>query len=1054
MVRHLVFPALLIALVLSVPVAGGQAKKSRPLNVGPPPIASDKTVRYDYDIVYVRAPRKGDDKQIAWAEVFRPLRAEPGSDLMLLHPDGSEEVLVVAGDDAIADPFVSFDGESVYYARFHNICKPGTESLTSESADIFKIHVRSKKIVQLTRQEFTPNTGVIDAKVKAPGVYNLGPCPLPGGKVMFTSNRNGFVPTKGYTPSTLQLFVMDDDGGPKKGSDPLKSQGQTPFSGTNVELIGHLNINCALHPTILKDGRVMFTSYESQGLRDLRLWAVWTIHPDGTHWEPLFSALGPSGDMAYHFMTQLSDEHIVVEEYYNLNNQGFGTYYKFAARAPQGQPFFGPASVQDPRNLAYNGMAYHRVPFSPLGLERLTPFCTAFDAPAPLSDPKDPTSPRVGKVTHPSAAPDNHLLTVWSPGPVNSNNGLRKPAIDSGLYLIKAGQTVDEPGQMLKIKNDPKYNEQWPRALVPYRRIHGVDEPARLPRLANDGKRSPHLPEGTPFGLVGTSSMYKRESYPHGAVPSGKWTANYPGGNDPFQGLGTLAYSGIAGNWFVQGADACRYDNSEVHAVRILATEPTTDPRFTGKPGRRWWNVANERLRILGEVPVRHFGEPGASATGGQPLDPDGNPDTSFLVKLPADVAFTFQTLDKNGMVLNMAQTWHQVRPSEIRHDCGGCHAHSQRPTSFETTAAARPGYVPFDLTRQTPLLTTKAHDQSGRKWDAADETGLRYATGPRNVEYFRDIRPILERSCAACHTKKSEQPAGNLVLDDDELVQGPGSLGGVVTGPPGKVPGTYFRLALDHAGRYGHKSPVGNWPHPQASRYVRMFQSRRSLLIWKVFGQRLDGFRDDDFAHETVPGDPRSLQYQGKPLAARPEQRRLINLAYTGGIMPPPEAVAGTYAGPDGTKIKVAPLSAEDRLTLVRWIDLGCPIDLDFDPAQPERRGNGWMQDDSRPTLTLTLPQPGANPALERILVGMHDYDSGLDLSSFDVRADFAVAGMPAGANLAPKFTAREGGVWELRLAAPITGLPRGKLTVSVKDRQGNRTNVERSFSISAGPR
>ena len=41
---------------------------------------------------------------------------------------------------------------------------------------------------------------------------------------------------------------------------------------------------------------------------------------------------------------------------------------------------------------------------------------------------------------------------------------------------------------MLLIKNDPKYNEQWPRAVVPYKRIYGVDEPKRLPPLANDGK--------------------------------------------------------------------------------------------------------------------------------------------------------------------------------------------------------------------------------------------------------------------------------------------------------------------------------------------------------------------------------------------------------------------------------------------------------------------------------------------------------------------------------------------------------------------------------------
>jgi hypothetical protein len=308
--------------------------------------------------------------------------------------------------------------------------------------------------------------------------------------------------------------------------------------------------------------------------------------------------------------SQLSDENIVFEEYYNLNNLGFGTFYKVAPRAPEGQPFFGPASLRDARNLPYNGMTFSRIPFTPHGLQWLTPFVTAFDAPAKLSDPTKPDSVRVGKVTHPSGAPDNHLLAVWSPGPVNSNNGLKKPAIDSGLYLLKDGKVIDEPGQMWLIKNDPHYNEQWPRALVPYKRIYRVDEPARLPVLVNDGKRSPHLPEGTPFGLIGSSSLYKRESYPHGEVRPGEVTAKYGGGNDPFEGLGSLAYDGNNGNWFVQGADTCHYDNSEIHTLRILITEPTTDPRYTGKTTRLWWNAANERLRILGEIPVRKFPSP------------------------------------------------------------------------------------------------------------------------------------------------------------------------------------------------------------------------------------------------------------------------------------------------------------------------------------------------------------------------------------------------------------------------------------------------------------
>src|SRR5205814_25934 len=171
-----------------------------------------------------------------------------------------------------------------------------------------------------------------------------------------------------------------------------------------------------------------------------------------------------------------------------------------------------------------------------------------------------------------------------------------------------------------------------------------------------------------------------------------------------------------------------------------------------------------ERLRILGEIPLRKF----AGKDGQETLDPDGNPDTSFLAKIPADLAFTFQTLDKDGLVLNMAQTWHQLRPGEIRNDCGGCHAHSQKPTLFEQTAAAKPDYALFDLTMKTSLVTTKKLDESGKKWDAKDQTGLRYETSPKTVEYFKDVKPIFDRSCVACHSQKLDKPAAGLVLDDE----------------------------------------------------------------------------------------------------------------------------------------------------------------------------------------------------------------------------------------------------------------------------------------------
>jgi hypothetical protein len=297
-------------------------------------------------------------------------------------------------------------------------------------------------------------------------------------------------------------------------------------------------------------------------------------------------------------------------------------------------------------------------------------------------------------------------------------------------------------------------------------------------------------------------------------------------------------------NWHNQGADAGLYSNSDIHAVRILAMEPTTDRHRGPDAGRRFYNHAQERLRILGEIPVHKF-----DADGGQPEDPDGNPDTSFLAKIPADTAFTFQTIDADGMVLNMSQTWHQLRPGEVRTDCGGCHAHSQKPTLFAETVAGGEGYEVWDLVNGTPLVTSAAKDESKRRWDKKQEAGLRTAKEEVvNVEYYRDIRPILDRSCVACHTKEKEEPAGNLVLDaDDEEVQ---------YRHLGKFPGTYFRLALDEGAAFGHKPPTyDSWGYPQASRTIRKFQARRSLLVWKIYGARLDGFSNDDHPSESKPG-------------------------------------------------------------------------------------------------------------------------------------------------------------------------------------------------------
>ncbi|QVL31469.1 hypothetical protein KIH39_21875 [Telmatocola sphagniphila] len=1008
------------------------------LNITPPSLREDKSVRYDFDIVYVRMPRKGDSTPTVWPEIDHPLLMEPGADLMLLHPDGQEELLVQGGlDGAIMDPVVSLDGKSVYYVHLRGL--KGTNQFTQPpfgGSDIYKLDLASGKKTLLTEQKYEPNTGATawgrlyrnednGRTYFNHGVFNTGPCPLPGGKLAFVSSRYGFQAPKHSSPC-LQLFVMDEDTG-------------------ETECIGFLNAGMALHPVVLRDGRIMFSSFESQGLRNNLLWGIWGIHPDGTNWEPIVSAFDPvNAPNLFHFQAQLSDGSLVIEEYYNHNNAGFGSLLKLPTSNPEGYPPFGPGHMEDPRNppLRFgrydNGKGlYYKLPFSPHGVESFTRFASNAEGPAGPSDLKDPQSIAVGKFTHPAPAPENNLLVVWSPGPVNTHLVQRNPVVDAGIYMILGGKPIDEPGQMRLIKNDPRYNEIFPKAVVPYERIYGIKEPKTLPRYRNDGSLSTYLPAGTPFGLIGTSSLYKRESYPNGYVAAGTVTAGFKGedksgyaGLDPFN----TAENGASLNWFNQGAEAGKYSNDDIHAIRILLMEPTTDRRKGGpKAGRLFRNHANERLRILGEIPVRKFDKDGK-----EPLDTDGNPDTSFLARIPADTAFTFQTLDKNGMVLNMSQTWHQLRPGEIRHDCGGCHAHSQKPTEFAKTKAAQKDYVPFDLVEKFPMITTAEQDQSHQQWDKDRQTGIRYEKSVRDVEYFRDIKPIFEKSCVACHTEKSGEAAAKLVLDDNRPYP-------IRHDHP--VPSTYFRLAMDKEAKFGYKPLIGSWRQTNASRYIREFQSRRSLLVWKVFGRRLDGWTNEDFPTETKPGDPSTLTFHGQSLPPTRENLNKADLDYTGSIMPPPEAVAGTYKTPDGKTIQVEPLTEEDKRNIARWIDLGCPLDIDYHPARTSG-GFGWFCDDQRPVVTVTSPQPGVNKEFNRILIGLWDVNSGLDQDSWTVKADFEVNGQKPGSDLSSLFKKRETGIWELQLSSAPAIIERGEIIVTIRDNQGNTTRVDRIFS------
>ena len=80
-----------------------------------------------------------------------------------------------------------------------------------------------------------------------------------------------------------------------------------------------------------------------------------------------------------------------------------------------------------------------------------------------------------------------------------------------------------------------------------------------------------------------------------------------PPWNDFFDGLDAFNTdeNDQSSNWFWQGADAGKYTNADIWAIRILSMEANTHFSYGPHEGKHFYNHAGERLRILGEIPVR-----------------------------------------------------------------------------------------------------------------------------------------------------------------------------------------------------------------------------------------------------------------------------------------------------------------------------------------------------------------------------------------------------------------------------------------------------------------
>lgn len=588
-----------------------------------------------------------------------------GTDLVIADPDGTERVLVKGQDDAagflaVHDFCISLDGQSIIYAHIRKYTdKAGVW------CDLFRVDVVTGETTQLTDAiaEWNPPNGAAQFAKTIPAtdqeaqilrttqgihfqsVWNIAPCVCGDGSIVFCSNREAVIaPADVQVGPGFQLFRMAVD-------------------GKYPHLIGHLNLAGALHPSITRSGQIHFSSMEQQGGRTSNGngWGTWVINPDGSDWGPEISAIGNINPI--HFQTETSNGSLVAAQYYDTRIYGVLRVAPVFVPDPFGPPtkFGSPLYGADPPIV--DGQSKATYSYQRRGFYTPLPMMWLQD-----KENLNAAGEKPGMVSHPAAIPGNGVLLTWT----GDQGDL---AMNLGIYSMPdITQPMTHHSQLIKVVDNPDRHEWMARPVVPFSAIYGIEKPS-VPK----GLVANTLPPASPFAIVSTSSMAWPEIVT-GAAES-KQFDNFT--LDEAQYIRVLGFN--------------KSTTYNAYGFYGSTQAPGLDQNFEG-----FHSAINERTGSYGEVPLHKFRKPDGTVhygpnppAGSEPiLDPEGKPDTSFRIEIPANQPWTFQVLNSKKEAVGTAQTWHQLIPGEFR-TCGGCHTHWQKvPFSFEQSFAATPEYL------------------------------------------------------------------------------------------------------------------------------------------------------------------------------------------------------------------------------------------------------------------------------------------------------------------------------------------------------------------------
>ena len=507
--------------------------------------------------------------------------------------------------------------------------------------------------------------------------------------------------------------------------------------------------------------------------------------------------------------------------------------------------------------------------FDRLGERVSTPW--AFD----ISLWEDEISPgSVGKVTMPSGVKDGGMLYSFSPGNVNSKTANYGPPHMKIAFAVNG--EAPTPNDIKIIFQDSGTHYAYPKALVSYMSIHHVDKPVLIPDTANDGVALPTvLKAGSPFATMGTSSLYNRESgWPEafGDIWGADTTDDYK------------TFTAI----FNVGQDTKKFENDDIFAAQVVVDMSHVGngvPYGGNDPQFKSHNNGDQIWAILGEIAVRKFDKHGNPLPLGSTI-----PDTSYEVRVPADVPMHNRIIDEDGIVLTGEATWHAPRPGERKVNCGGCHAHSIEKTPedfFQTLAATMPV---TDFALETPVLDRDSTTNEIKF--VAKKKKLQI------IEFNEHVLPIINTNCVGCHQPGTENGIDLKQTTTYKVYDRLAYDEGFNTPDPLVTPTQVFPATRTH----------------QVTRWVRKTSAAQSLLVWAVYGKRLDG------------------------------------QAFT--------SSNSDYLNYNPTTHPDAGLTFEQKRIFASWVDLGCLVNRQSNNSsviprmRARARGGGWSGEDQTSSM------------------------------------------------------------------------------------------------------